>query len=35
VLTHGQVVLSDDASALSADLGRVERAYLGGAAAQA
>ncbi|GAB06866.1 ATP-binding cassette domain-containing protein [Gordonia amarae] len=30
VLTHGEVVLSDEAATLSADLGRVERAYLGG-----
>lgn len=35
VLTHGEVVLSDDAATLSADLGRVERAYLGGAQALA
>ncbi|MFW0795466.1 ABC transporter ATP-binding protein [Gordonia sp. CPCC 205515] len=33
VLVHGQVVLADDASALAADLGRVERAYLGGVTA--
>ncbi|AZG48245.1 ABC transporter ATP-binding protein [Gordonia insulae] len=31
VLVHGQVRLTDDSSALARDVGRIERAYLGGA----
>lgn len=33
VLVHGEIRLADDAAALAADPGRIERAYLGESAA--